>query len=71
MPLKKGNLLLRPILPVSAGLNVDDYGEWVKERGLGDVGLIAMYGYNFKKGFVLGGGANVLLRAMASKAEIV
>ena len=60
VPLKKGNLLLRPILPVSAGLNVDDNGEWVKERGLGDVGLIAMYGYKFKKGFVLGGGANVL-----------
>lgn len=60
VPLKKGNLLFRPIVPFSAGLNVDDNGNWVKERGLGDIGLIAMYGYNFKSGFVLGGGANVL-----------
>ncbi len=60
VPLKKGNLIFRPIVPFSAGLTVDDNGNWQKERGLGDVGLIAMYGYNFKGGFVLGGGLNVL-----------
>ncbi len=60
VPLKKGNLIFRPIIPVSAGLTLDDQGDWKKERGLGDMGLISMYGYNFKTGIVLGGGLNVL-----------
>jgi hypothetical protein len=69
VPLKKGNLIFRPILPFSAGLRLDENGEWNKERGLGDIGLIAMYGYNFKSGIVLGGGPNILFPT-ASKASL-
>ena len=60
VPLKKGNLIFRPIVPFSAGLTQDGNGNWQKERGVGDIGLISMYGYSFKKGIVLGGGPNVL-----------
>lgn len=68
VPLKKGNLLFRPIVPVSSGL-VFENNQWKKERGLGDIGLITMYGYNFKSGLVLGGGVNVLFPT-ASKPSI-
>ncbi len=56
VPLKKGNLIFRPSLPFSGGLNLNDESEWEKKRGISDVGLIAMYGYNFPTGIVLGGG---------------
>ncbi len=60
VPLKKGNLIFRPIIPVSAGLKINEQGNWEKERGLGDIGLMAMYGYNFDSGIVLGAGPNFL-----------
>ena len=56
VPLKKGNLIFRPSLPFSGGLHLNDNLQWEKKRGIGDVGLIAMYGYNFPNGIVLGGG---------------
>lgn len=59
VPLNKGNLIFRPIIPLSSGLKFEN-NQWEKDRGLGDIGLVAMYGYNFKGGIVLGGGANVL-----------
>ena len=69
VPLKKGNLLFRPIIPFSSGLTINENGDWDKERGIGDVGLISMYGYNFEGGWVLGGGFNVLFPT-ASKPSI-
>ena len=68
VPLKKGNLIIRPVIPFSSGLNFEN-NEWEKETGLGDIGLIAMYGYNFESGIVLGGGMNVLFPT-ASKPSI-
>ncbi|WP_075604049.1 hypothetical protein [Saccharicrinis aurantiacus] len=66
--LKTGNLIFRPIVPVSAGLTVDQYGNWQKKRGLGDLGLMAMYGYIFKSGIVLGGGPNFLFPTATDEA---
>ncbi len=60
VPLETGILVFRPIVPFSAGLSLDENQEWAKERGIGDIGLIAMYGYSFKNGIVLGGGPNLL-----------
>lgn len=69
VPLKKGTLIFRPIFPFSSGLRMDENDSWQKDRGLGDIGLIAMYGYNFKGGLTIGGGPNFMFPT-ATKASL-
>ena len=53
--LKKGSISIRPSFPVAAA-PVNQEGNWGTKRGLGDIGLMAMYGAMNENGFIWGAG---------------
>jgi hypothetical protein len=56
----KGNLSVRPSFPVSAApvpeINSSDEIDWKKERGFGDIGIMALYGMKHENGLIWGVG---------------
>jgi len=56
VPLKTGSLIFRPSFPVASAPYINENGEWDKEVEFGDIGLMAVYGYTFKAGLIVGAG---------------
>ena len=54
--LTKGSITVRPSFPVSAAPVIDEQGNWDKERGFGDIGIMALYGINYESGLLWGAG---------------
>ena len=65
---KKGSISIRPSFPVAAAPVMNSSGEWEKIRGLGDIGVMAMYGTINEKGFIWGAGPSMFFPTASNAA---
>ena len=57
--LKKGSISVRPSFPVAAAPTINEMGNWENKKGLGDIGVMAMYGEMNENGFIWGAGPSM------------
>jgi len=56
-----GNLTIRPSFPFVGAPVIDENGEWDKDRGFGDMVILALWGRKEKNGLLWGFGATTIL----------
>lgn len=66
--LKKGSISVRPSFPVAASPVINTSGNWETKRGLGDIGIMAMYGTMNENGFIWGAGPTLFFPTASDAA---